>query len=427
MPRTAKELSALEVSRLKRAGYHFAGGVPGLILQVTEGGGRTWILRAMVGGKRRDIGLGGYPSVTLAGAKEAARAAREKIRNGIDPVEERLAARSALMAARASSITFEDAAKKYIAAKEAGWKNAKHAAQWTATLEKYVYPSIGKIQVSAIETSHIVGILEPIWTTKAETAGRLRGRIEAVLDWAKARGYRKGENPAQWKGHLSVILPAASKVKRVKHHSALDYRRTGAFLAALKSVDGIGARALEFAILTAARSGEVRGARWSEIDEPAKVWIVPAERMKADKEHRVPLSDAAIALLTAMPRLHCSEYIFPSAKGEVLSDMTLTAVIRRMHQSQVDEGEPGWCDNSGKIITAHGFRSTFRDWAGETTGHPREVIEHALAHQLADKAEASYARGTLFDKRRRLMRDWAEFCSMIFSTEGTVITPIRKA
>jgi integrase len=427
MPRIAKELSALEVGRLTSPGYHFVGSVPGLILQVTETGARTWILRTTVGGKRRDIGLGGYPGVTFAGAKEAARIAREKIRSGIDPVEERQSARSALRAAHASSITFEEAAKKYIAANEAGWKNAKHAAQWTATLEAYVYARVGKIQTAAIETSHVVAILEPIWTTKTETASRLRGRIEAVLDWAKARGYRKGENPARWKGHLATILPAASKVRKVAHHSALDYRQIGTFMAAVKEAAGFGARALEFSILTACRSGEVRGAKWPEIDEQAGVWVIPVERMKAGKEHRVPLSDAAMNLLLSLPRLDGSEFIFPSAKGGLLSDMTLTAVIRRMDQAQVDAGETGWRDNAGKVITAHGFRSSFRDWAGETTAHAREVIEHALAHQLADKAEASYARGTLFEKRRRLMKDWAAYCSVVAVKHDAVITPIRKA
>jgi integrase len=427
MPKISKELSALEVSRIRGPGYHSVGGVSGLVLQVTETGARSWILRAQIGGKRSEIGLGGYPSVTLAGAREAARAAKEKIRNGIDPVQERRSARSALAAARASAMTFEEAAKKYIATNEAGWKNGKHAAQWPATLEKYVYPSIGKIQVAAIDISHVVGILEPIWTTKTETASRLRGRIEVVLDWAKARGYRTGDNPARWKGHLAAILPAASKVKKVAHHSALDYRQIGAFMAALKEVAGFGARALEFALLTACRSGEVRGAKWSEIDTQAGVWVIPAERMKAGKEHRVPLSDAAMNLLLSLARLDGSEFIFPSAKGGLLSDMTLTAVIRRMDQAQVDEGETGWRDNAGKVITAHGFRSSFRDWAGETTAHPREVIEHALAHQLADKAEASYARGTLFDKRRRLMKDWAAYCSVVAVKHDAVITRIRKA
>lgn len=424
MARETKELSALEVGRLTGTGYHHVGGVSGLVLQISRSGTKSWLLRVLVGGKRREIGLGGFPDVTLAGARESARAVRERIKAGIDPVAERQAARSALAAAVASAITFQQAAEKYIAANEAGWKNTKHTAQWSATLETYAYPKIGKIQVSAIDTAHVVSILEPIWSTKTETASRVRGRIESVLDWAKVRGYRKGENPARWKGHLDHILPPRSKVQKVKHHPALDYQEVGAFIAALKGVDGMGARALEFAILCASRSNEVRGATWSEIDQAAGVWIIPAERMKAEKEHRIPLSPAALALLGSLPRIAGTDLAFPSTKKTELSDMTLTAVIRRMHDSNIKNCGGGWVDGAGKVITAHGFRSTFRDWAGETTSYPREVIEHALAHQLADKAEAAYARGTLFEKRRRLMADWAKFCSTILAPAQ--VTPINN-
>jgi integrase len=410
MARKAKELSALEVSRRKETGLHFVGGVPGLILQITGPDAKSWILRVMVGGKRRDVGLGGYPAVTLAGARDAARMAREKIGAGVDPVEERLAARNTLAASRASAISFQEAAEKFMTANEAGWSNPKHRAQWTSTLATYAYPAIGKLRVSDIETRHIVGILEPLWTTKTETASRVRGRIEAVLDYAKVCGYRQGENPALWKGHLDLILPARAKVRKVKHHSALDYRDVASFMAALKAVDGLGARALEFAILTACRSGEVRGATWAEFDEKAGVWTIPADRMKADKEHRVPLSPAALELLKALPRIAGTDLVFPSTKNTELSDMTLTSVIRRMDEVSIKAAGNGWKDSTGKVITAHGFRSTYRDWAGETTTYPREVIEHALAHQLKDKAEAAYARGTLFEKRRQLMVDWAKYC-----------------
>ncbi len=425
MARKAKELSALEVGRLTSPGYHFIGGVAGLILQVTESKARSWILRATVGGKRRDIGLGGFPDVTLAGAREAARIARDKIKAGTDPVEERAAARSALAASRASAITFGAAAAKYIEANEAGWKNAKHAAQWTSTLSAYAYPTIGNLQVAHIDTQHVVSILEPLWSAKTETASRLRGRIESVLDWAKVRGYRKGENPARWKGHLDHILPAKNKVQKAKHHAALDYRNIGEFMAALKAVDGMGARALDFAILTATRSGEVRGATWAEIDQKAGVWIIPAERMKAEREHRVPLSPTALAMLESLPRMVGTTLIFPSANNDQLSDMTLTAVIRRMHEASTKAGNAGWCDNAGKVITAHGFRSTFRDWAGETTAFPREVIEHALAHQLKDKAEAAYQRGDLLDKRRRLMTDWAKHCAKVRKVAEAI--PINRS
>ena len=407
MARKAKELGALEVNRLETPGLHAVGGVAGLALQVSPNGARSWVLRAMVGGKRREMGLGGFPDVTLAGAKEAARAARALIDQGIDPVADRKAKRSALAAAVASTMTFNEASMRYIAAHEAGWKSAKHADQWRNTLETYAFPVIGKIAVSDIETSHVMRVLEPIWLTKTETASRVRGRIESVLDWATVRGFRKGDNPARWRGHIEHLLAARSDVQKTQHHSAMDYREVGSFMAQLRQQEGMGARALEFAILCASRSGEVRGAEWSEIDLDAGVWTIPANRMKAEREHRVPLTDNALTLLKALPRSDDTNLVFPNAKNKPLSDMTLTSVLRRM----------------GVPVTAHGFRSSFRDWAGETTAYPREVIEHALAHQLKDKAEAAYARGSLFDKRRRLMADWAKFCRTV-ATVGSV-TPIR--
>ena len=404
----AKDLGPLEVSRLIEPKLHFVGGVSGLALQITPSGARCWVLRVAVGGKRRHMGLGGYPDVTLAGAREAALAARAQISEGIDPVAERQAKRSALAAAVAATMTFSEAAEKYIAAHESGWKSPKSAAQWNSSLLSYAYPVIGKISVGDIETAHIMRVLEPIWATKTETASRLRGRIESILDWATVRGFRKGENPARWRGHIEHLLAARADVQKTVHHAAMDYREVGAFLVALRQQEGLGARALEFAILNAARSGEVRGATWAEIDLDAAVWTIPAGRMKAEKEHRVPLSAESLALLGTLPRMVGTDLVFPNAKNAVLSDMTLTAVLRRM----------------GVPVTAHGFRSTFRDWAGETTAYPREVIEHALAHLLKDKAEAAYARGSLFDKRRRLMADWAKFCA-VSATAGKA-TPIRS-
>lgn len=407
MPKKADELGPLEVSRLTEPGLHFVGVVAGLALKVSVTGARSWILRATVGNRRRDIGLGGYPDVTLAGAREAARNARSKIKEGIDPVDDARAARSKLIAEAVSGILFDEAASKYITAHEAGWKNTKHASQWRNTLETYAYPVIGKMRVKDIQTAHVMQVLEPIWTAKSETASRVRSRIELVLDWAKVRGYRKGENPARWKGHIDKLLPKRSEVASVEHHAALPFREIGAFMVSLRKVEGMGARALEFAILTAARSGEVRGATWSEIDLDGATWSIPAERMKAKKEHRIPLSDAALGLLRTLPRMVGTDLVFPSSKNEMLSDMTLSAVLRRMGRSD---------------ITGHGFRSTFRDWAGETTAYPREVIEHALAHRLKDKAEAAYQRGTLFDKRRRLMDDWAAYCAKVSIEAGKVIT-----
>lgn len=389
-----RTLSALEVARLVKPGLYAVGGVAGLSLQVMDTGARSWILRVMVGGKRRNIGLGGYPDVTLAGAVDKAREKRKMIDDGIDPIADKQAKRSALVAAVAGAMSFGDAAAKYIAAKEPEWKNVKHAAQWRSTLETYAYPVIGKVFVGSIEKGHILKVLSPIWTTKTETASRLRGRIEAVLDWATVHGYRKGENPARWRGFLDKVLAQPSKVCDVVHHAALDWREVGAFMAVLRERESMAARMLEFAILTAARSGEVRGATWNEIDLDGAVWTIPASRMKAKKEHRIPLSGAAVKLLEALPR--DGELVFVSPTGKRFSDASMTALLKRMGRDD---------------LTQHGFRSSFRDWAGETTAFPREVIEHALAHQLQDKAEAAYARGSLFDKRRRLMNEWANFTS----------------
>jgi integrase len=409
MPKRTKELSPLAVSRLKKPGFHNVGGVTGLHLQVTGSGAASWVLRVLIGDRRRDMGLGGYPSVTLQDARERARQARELVWQGTDPIEQRKAARSRLMAEAERILTFEKAAGRYITAHEAGWKNGKHSAQWQSTLEVYVFPVMGKMNVADIQTAHVMKVLEPIWTTKAETAARVRSRIELVLDWATARGHRSGENPARWRGHLDKLLPRRSKVQRVEHHPALPYHETGGFMDLLRRQDGMGALALEFAILTACRSGEVRGATWDEVDLDRAVWTIPSGRMKAGKEHRVPLSKPAVKLLAELPRMAGTNIIFPGRSGKALSDMSMTATLRRM-------GRPD--------ITAHGFRSSFRDWAGETTAFPREVIEHALAHKLKDKAEAAYARGTLFDKRARLMTEWGRYCST--ATEAASVTPIRR-
>lgn len=393
MPRVAEPLSALEVKRLVKPGYHAVGEVPGLCLQVVESGARTWVLRVTVGSKRREMGLGGYPAVTLADARTKARELRERASDGADPVAERLAARSARRAAQAAAMTFDECAKAYITAQAPGWRNPKHRQQWENTLATYASPIIGKLLVQDVNKAHVLAILEPIWTTKTETATRLRGRIESVLDWAKGRELRRGDNPAAWRGNLDVDLPKPEKVSKVEHHAAVPIDEAGAFMARLRTAEGTGARALEFAILTAARSGEVRGAKWSEIDLETGVWTVPGERMKAGREHRVPLSRPALDLLAALPRAAGIDLLFPAPRGGVLSDMTLTAVMRRM----------------GVEAVPHGFRSTFRDWAAERTAYPRDAAEMALAHTIGDKVEAAYRRGDLFDKRRRMMDDWATF------------------
>lgn len=409
MPKRTRELSPLAVSRLKKPGFHNVGGVTGLHLQITDSGAASWVLRVLIGDRRRDMGLGGYPSVTLQDARNRARQAREMIWQGVDPIEERKAARSRLVAEAERVLTFGKAAGKYIAAHESGWKNGKHSAQWRSSLETYAFPVLGKMNVADIQTAHVMRVLEPIWTTKTETATRVRNRIELIIGWCTARGHRSGENPARWRGHLDKLLPKRSKVQRVEHHPALPYHEIGGFMELLRRQEGMGARALEFAIFTAARSGEVRGATWEELDLDRAVWTIPAARMKADKEHRVPLSRPAIKLLKELPRMVGTSIVFPGPSGKALSDMSMTATLRRM-------GRPD--------ITAHGFRSSFRDWAGETTAFPREVIEHALAHKLRDKAEAAYARGTLFDKRTRLMTDWGKHCSA--ATEAASVTPIRR-
>ena len=417
MPRIARALSALEVQRLTdKPGMHFVGTVPGLILQVSSAAkspdapnAASWIFRTTIGGKRRDIGLGSYPKVTLAKAHALARETSEKIGKGVDPIVEKREARSKLSASRLAVMPFSEAAQKYIEAFKSGWRNPKSAAQWAASLETYAFPFIGAVGVADIELAHIKRVLDPIWTTKTETASRVRGRIENILDWCTVQGFRKGENPARWRGHLEHLLAARSDVAEVEHHAALPWREIGAFMPLLRKVEGMGARALEFSILCAARSGEVRGATWGEIDLELALWTIPASRMKAKREHVIPLSSGAVALLRSLPRVEGCDVVFPNTKGTPLSDATLTAVLKRM----------------GVAVTAHGFRSTFRDWGGESSSYPREVVEHALAHQLADKAEAAYQRGTLLDKRRRLMQSWFEFCNAPAVVAS--ITPIRSA
>lgn len=370
-------------------GRHGDGTVKGLMLVVQPSGTRSWLLRYQMGGRRRDMGLGPYPEIGLAQAREKALAARQHAKNGRDPLSERT---------RAKALTFKTAAEALIESKRPGWRNAKHAAQWTATLQTYAYPKLGGLDVKAIDTRAVLDVLRPIWTAKAETASRVRQRVEAVLDYAAALGLRSGENAARWKGHLDHLLPAPSKVKRVEHHAALDWREAPAFMAELAKREGIAARALAFAILTAVRSGEVRGMTWAEVDEADGTWTVPAGRIKAGKEHRVPLTPAGRALLSERGATDALVFASPSDLNKSLSDMTLIAVLKRMGRGD---------------LTAHGFRSTFRDWAGETTAHPREVIEAALAHRLKDKAEAAYARGDLFAKRRRLMEDWSTYLSRL--------------
>lgn len=421
MPKKAKELSALSVARLKENGRHAVGGVDGLHLRIVNSS-RAWVLRVVVGhrfdenGKlhphRRDIGLGAFPEVSLAEARSKALELKAQIRNGIDPIQHKQDQLQSLRIQKLRDRTFRDCAEIVIANKSRELKNQKHISQWSSTLETYVYPILGELVVGSITKVDIAKTLEPIWIEKNETARRLRGRIETIFDYAKAMEYFSGDNPAQWKGNLEPILGNLKQVSRP--HPSLPYDQLAVFMQHLRQKDGISPKALEFVILTACRSGEVFGATWQEIDFVAKVWTIPKERMKANKEHRVPLSNEAITLLQAIRYdAQPSSYIFPAPRnGGMLSDMSLTALIKRMHEQKLKENSLGYTDpKQNRVITTHGFRSTFRDWSADMTDYPREVCEHVLAHKLPDEVEAAYLRGAYLEKRKNLMTEWAIFCN----------------
>ena len=429
-PRPAAEgydVARLTVATVRAAKYDpRKGGRPirigdggGLYLQISSGGGKSWLFRYMLAGRSREMGLGSAEFVTLAEARQRAFDARRDLTEGRDPIEARLAAERAAKLAQATAQvnTFQSVADRYVSAHEAGWRNPKHRAQWRSTLETYVYPVLGEMSVGEITTDEVMRVLRPIWQKKPETASRVRGRIEAVLDAATAEGVRAGDNPARWRGHLAKLLPAHKKVAAVRHHPALPFDQVPAFVAELRTKVGMSARALEFAILTAARTGEVRGARWSEIDLTEAVWTVPKERMKANREHRVPLSAEALALLRACQPPTAgwdrNGYVFPGERPQKpLSEMALEMLLRRMNE--VDEGvAPPWRDRNGEPVVPHGFRSTFRDWCSEATDYPRDLAEAALAHALRDKTEAAYRRGDALEKRRKMMEDWARFCTQL--------------
>lgn len=408
MLKTAREVEA-KVKVGERGSWAVGDGA---YLQLSAFGTASWLFRYFRDGKARTMGLGPVKIVSLAEARDKAREARRLLLDGIDPVDTKDAKRRQASLDAARAVTFKDCAERYIKAHSAGWRNPKHKAQWTATLETYAYPGFGDLAVADVDTGLVLNALEPIWATKPETASRVRGRIEAVLDWAKARGYRDGENPARWRGHLDKLLPARRKVQKVEHHAALPYAELSAFMDDLRQREGMAARALEFAILTAGRTGEVIGARWDELDVEAKLWTVPADRMKGRRAHRVPLSDRAIEILADVPREAGSEFVFPGGREKrPLSNMALLATLRRMNRDD---------------LTAHGFRSTFRDWAAETTGYPGDLVEMALAHVVSSKTEAAYRRGDMFDKRHRLMADWATYCAAPPAERGAVV-PMRGA
>jgi integrase len=394
MARKLNRLSAVEVKGIDAKGMYHDGG--GLYLQVNAAGAKSWIYRFMLDGRAREMGLGPLIVISLAEARKRAAECRKLRLDGMDPIETRRAQRGQRKLEAGRAMTFDKCATAYIEAHKASWKNGKHAEQWRGSLRNYASPVFGSSPVSAIDLALVMKALEPIWQTKTETASRLRGRIEAVLDWATVRGYRKGENPARWRGHLDKLLPARAKIQKVEHHPALPYDEIADFTAALREQEGIAARALEFLILTAARTGEIIGVRWNELDLDDKSWIVPGARMKAGREHRVPLSAAALAILKQMEEIREGDFAFPGGKkGKPLSNMAMLELLKRMGRHD---------------LTTHGFRSTFRDWAAERTNFPREVVEMALAHTIESKVEAAYRRGDLFQKRRQLMEAWARVC-----------------
>lgn len=390
--KNTERLKAIELKKLGQ-GNHPDGA--GLYLQV-KGGGRSWLYRYELDGKERWMGLGSFPDISLAQARKKARDARNLKNDGTDPIEERRKRRVASRLERAGTITFREAADRYIKAHASSWKNKVHSKQWESTLSRYAHPVFGDLPVSGIQTSHILDAIEPIWTDKTETASRVRGRVEAILDWAAVRGYReKGVNPAQWRGHLEHVLPKRSKIAKVRHQPALHYDDIPELVAELKESIGVTPLALEFTILTAVRTNEAIKSTWSEFDLPNKTWTIPKERMKAERSHRVPLCSRAIAILRMLPREKGNDHVFIGGRsGTGLSNMAMLKLLKKLR--------PG--------MTVHGMRSSFKDWAREKTNFSREVSEAALAHQISDGTEAAYARGDLFDKRRTLMNRWAKYC-----------------
>ena len=397
MPNTFGRLSALAVERAERPGSYSDGG--GLYLHITDAGVKSWIYRFQINYRIREMGLGPYTTVSLAEARERAFECRKMSNDGIDPLEARRRAKAEAALKVAKAMTFKQAAKAYLTSHEPSWQNPKHIEQWHSTLATYVEPILGHVRVGDIDTALVLKVIEPLWSTKTETASRVRGRIEAILNWASARGLRSPENPARWRGHLDKILPPKSRMRTVRHLPALPFNHVPDFFAALRERPAVAARALEFTILTAARSGEVIRARWNEMDLIAKVWTVPAERMKMRRLHRVPLSAPTIPILERIREIREPEYgdyVFPGSTRPTLSDMSMIMLLRRM--------------GHGDELTTHGFRSSFRDWVSECTDFQGEVAEAALAHVIGDKVEAAYRRGDLFNKRRELMDAWGRYC-----------------
>lgn len=426
MARLIEKLSPFKIKNTVTPGYYGDGG--GLWLQVSSSGSKSWIFRFTLNKKQREMGIGAVHTVSLADARAKARELRLMLQDGIDPLEKREEIKRTDALARARMMTFDQCAKEYIETHRSSWKNAKHASQWESTIATYASPIFGSFPVSEVDTSLVMKVLSPIWKDKTVTAKRLRGRIESVLGWATTSGFRQGENPARWRGHFENLLAEPNKIRVVKHHPSLPWKEIPSFMIALREQEGIASRALEFLILTATRTSEALEVTWDELDLDAGAWVIPAERMKGDVEHQIPLSKEAIALLTKMERVN--KFVFTGASyGSSLSDMSLTAVLKRMHNKSIKSGGKGWIDpkQDNRRVTSHGFRSTFRMWGAESVSHSfnSEIIEFALSHQLPNKVEAAYQRGTVFDKRIPLMQAWSDYCTKIH--ESASVTPIRKA
>ena len=412
MPRPMHKLSQLQIGRAAKRQCSLNDG-GGLYFVSRPPNGASWIFRFSRHGKDRWMGIGQYPTVTLGDARARATDARRLLSGDVDPIENRRQQRAQTKLQFVRQTTFAQCAALYITSHKTAWRNSKHSAQWDATLKTYAYPLIGSLPVATIDTSLIMKVLQPIWNAKPETASRLRGRIEAILNWATVSEFRTGLNPARWRGHLDNLLPARNKIAKVEHHAALPYADVPAFMIKLRQQEGVAARALEFLILTAARTGEVVGAQWPEINLREKLWTIPAERMKAGKEHRVPLSPRAVEILEAARPSEAYGYVFPGNKAKKpLSNMAFLMLLRRMERTD---------------MTAHGLRSSFRDWCAERTNFPSEVAEMALAHSVGNKVEAAYRRGDLYGKRQKLMDHWAAFCASTTAVATTNVSRIREA